>query len=131
MKSKIVGLVLAGAIFCSITAYAHHSFAGVYDMSKQIKIDGKLVQLLWRNPHSFVHVTAPDENGQVQRWSIEWLGTAQISGQGIANKLAVGDPVIVTGNPTRTSGEHRMRLVTLTRTTDGFTWGRRPSEVVD
>ena len=128
MKSKTLVLVLAGAFLFGMTAYAHHSFAGTYDLSKQVKVEGKLVQFLFRNPHSFVHVEDPDG----QRWAIEWAGGAQLSGSSIdKNTLKVGDPVIIMGNPTRTIGEHRLRMVNFKRTSDGLTWGNRQGQVVD
>ena len=37
-----------------------------------MSVEGDLVQFLFRNPHSFVHVEAPDEKGVMQRWSVEW-----------------------------------------------------------
>ena len=49
------------------TVFAHHSFGATYDTSKQVKIEGKLVQFVYRNPHSFVHIEAPDASGAVQR----------------------------------------------------------------
>ena len=132
MNSKTVVLVLAGAFLFGVTAYAHHSFASTYDLSSQIKVEGKLVQFLFRNPHSFVHIEAPDANGQMQRWAVEWTGGAQLAGSRIdRTTLKVGDPVIITGNPTRTAGEHRLRMVTFKRTSDGLTWGNRQGEVVD
>ena len=132
MKSKMVVLALAAAFLFGATAYAHHSFASTYDLSRQVKVEGKLVQFLFRNPHSFVHIEAPDANGQVQRWAIEWTGGAQLSGSSIdKNTLKVGDPVIITGNPTRTEGEHRLRMVTFKRTSDGLAWGNRQGEVVN
>jgi Family of unknown function (DUF6152) len=133
VKSKAVVLVLAGAFLFGMTAYAHHSFASTYDLGKTVKIEGKLVQFLFRNPHSFVHVEATDEKGETQRWAIEWAGGGQLAGSsGIdQHTLKVGDPVIITGNPVRTIGEHRMRMVTFKRTSDGLSWGTREGEKVD
>ena len=62
---------------------AHHSFAATYDESRTVKIEGRLVQFLCRNPHSFVHVMAPDGNGDDRRWAVEWGGAGQLSGQGV------------------------------------------------
>ncbi|MBI2150003.1 MAG: hypothetical protein HYU27_05290 [Acidobacteria bacterium] len=131
-KVLVVVLVTAGAFLFGLTAYAHHSFAATYDEKKVVKIEGKLVQFLFRNPHSFVHVEAPDENGQVQRWSVEWGGAGQLGTQGVTrNTLKVGDVVIITGILSRSPGEHRVRMNTLRRTSDGFGWGARPGETVD
>jgi hypothetical protein len=132
VKTKTLVLVVVATLLCGLTAYAHHSFAGTYDLKKQVRIEGKLIRLLWRNPHSFVHVEAPDETGKMQQWSVEWTGLPQLAGAGITSStLKVGDPVVITGNPTRTPGEHRMRMVTFRRTSDGFSWGNRRGEVVE
>ena len=73
-----VGVLLAG-----VSAYAHHSQAAQYDTSKEVKIQGTLVQFQFRNPHTFIQVEAPDDNGTVVRWSIEWGGVGQLNGQGV------------------------------------------------
>jgi len=73
-------VLLAAAIVLGgyTTANAHHSYAATYDVTREIKLEGKLVQFVYRNPHSFVHVMAPDEKGAPQRWAVEWSGTTQL-----------------------------------------------------
>jgi hypothetical protein len=116
----------------TVAAYAHHSFAATYDQSKTVTIEGKVAQFLIRSPHSFLHVLAKDESGQMQRWAVEWQGAAQLVDAGITkDTLKAGDPVIVTGNPGRVAEDHRIRMVTIKRTTDGFGWGNRQGQVVD
>jgi hypothetical protein len=39
--------------------------------------------------------------------------------------------VIVKGNPGRDPAEHRIRMISIKRTTDGFGWGTAPGEVVN
>jgi hypothetical protein len=110
-------------------AYAHHSFTATYFEDRTIEIEGKLLQFLFRNPHTFVHVEAPDEEGQLQRWAVEWGGAGQLANQGVTSQtLRVGDVVTITGNPGRDPNDHRIRLVYLRRNSDGFDWGRRPGE---
>jgi hypothetical protein len=122
----------AALMLSSVAAYAHHSFAATYDQSKTVTIEGKVAQFLIRSPHSFLHVLAKDENGVMQRWAIEWQGAAQLVDAGITkDTLKAGDPVIVTGNPGRAAEDHRIRMVTIKRTTDGFGWGNRQGQVVD
>lgn len=125
--------VLVIALVASATpGRAHHSFAATYDETRTVKIEGRLVQFLFRNPHSFVHVMAPDENGQEQRWAVEWGGAGQLVGQGVTREsLKPGDIVVVTGNPARNAAEHRIRMATLRRPSDGFGWGVKPGETVD
>ena len=114
---------MAGAV------QAHHSFTATYFEDRTIEIEGKLLQFMFRNPHSFVHVEAPDENGEMQRWAVEWGGAGQLAGQGVTNQtLRVGDVVTITGNPGRDPSDHRVRMQYLRRNADGFEWGRNPGE---
>jgi len=111
---------------------AHHSFNAVYDVSSEVTIEGKLVQFLYRNPHSWVHVEVTNESGKVERWAVEWGGTGQLAGQGVTRTtLKVGDNVIISGDPSRTHGDPKMKMNTLRRTSDGFGWGTRPGETFD
>jgi len=131
---RIGGLLLvAAALWAGAPrALAHHSYGATYDASKEIKLEGKLVQFVFRNPHSFVHVQAPDETGASQRWAVEWSGTAQLANNGITrDTLHVGDDVVIVGLPSRVPGEYRVLMVTLKRPSDGFTWGTRGGEAVD
>ena len=125
-------LTVAAVLLTAAGAYAHHSYGATYDTSKEIKLEGKLVQFVYRNPHSFVHVQAPDESGEMQRWAVEWSGTSQLANNGITQtSLKVGDQIVVTARPSRVTGEYRALMVSLVRPADGFKWGSRGGEVVD
>ena len=117
------------AMSASAVVQAHHSFTATYFEDRTVQIEGKLLQFMFRNPHSFVHVEAPDDSGQMQRWAVEWGGAAQLSNQGLSNQtLHVGDVVTIVGNPGRDPSDHRVRMQYLQRKSDGFDWGRRPGE---
>jgi Family of unknown function (DUF6152) len=125
MKRWIVAGVLAGAaaVAVAIPLTAHHSFAATYFEDKTQTVEGDMVQFVFRNPHSFVHLEAPDDSGEMQRWAVEWGSGMQLSGQGLqATTLKAGDHVIVTGAPGRNPDDHRMRMKTITRPKDGFKW---------
>ena len=128
----IFKLMLPAALLATIASsgvQAHHSFTATYFEDRTVQIEGKLLQFMFRNPHSFVHVEAPDENGVMQRWAVEWGGAAQLSNQGLSNQtLHVGDVVTIVGNPGRDPSDHRVRMQYLKRNSDGFDWGRRPGE---
>jgi len=114
------------------SAYAHHSFTATYDESQEISIEGTLVQFMYRNPHAFVHVLAPDENGEMHRWAVEWGAAGTLDRQGVTREtLKAGDLVIITGNPGRNAIDHRLRMRTLTRPADDFTWGTSEGETFD
>jgi hypothetical protein len=129
---RTVLLIISLALLAGTAAYAHHSYGATYDTSREIKLEGKVVQFVFRNPHSFVHVQAPDPAGAEQRWAVEWAGTSQLSNSGVSREsLKVGDDVVIVGRPSRVPGEYRLLMVTLKRPVDGFTWGTKGGETVD
>ena len=131
MTRKVL-FVLAGVLVLGMTAYAHHSFNAVYDVSREVTIEGKLVQFLFRNPHSWVHVEVMTPGGEVQRWAVEWGGSGQLAGQGVTRTtLKVGDNVVISGDPSRTTGDYKLKMNSLRRTSDGFGWGQRAGETFD
>ena len=123
MKRDLCLLLLAGAVVSAIPLLAHHSFAATYFDDKTETVEGNLVQFVFRNPHSFVHVEAADDKGQLIRWAVEWGSGQQLSGQGVAgDTLRYGDHVVVTGSPGRNSEDHRMRMHSIVRPKDGWKW---------
>src|SRR5262245_6304383 len=75
---RVLLLTFIGIMAVSMAALAHHSYAATYDTSKETKLEGKLIQFQFRNPHSYVTIQAPDAKGKMQRWSVEWAGTSQL-----------------------------------------------------
>ena len=123
MKLKRLMLAAAVAFVAAIPAHAHHSFAATYFEDKVQKVEGNLVQFLYRNPHSFVHVEGPDENGAAQRWAVEWGAGLQLNQQGVMrDTLRVGDHVVIEGNPGRNPQDHRLRMRSILRPSDGWKW---------
>ena len=124
MNRKAISVAIAASLLTGLGASAHHSFTATYDESKEVTIEGELVQFMFRNPHAWVHVMAPDQNGEMQRWGVEWGGAGQLSGQGVTrDSLRPGDHVVITGNPGRNAVDHRVRMRSLLRPSDGFGWG--------
>ena len=121
MKRLPVAFMIAGALLSPALVSAHHSIAAAYVTDREVTIKGELVEFLFRNPHSFVQVMAPDESGAMQKWSIEWAAAGQLT-EIKRDTLKAGDHVIVTGNPGRTAGDHRLRMKSIERPSDGFRW---------
>lgn len=102
---------------------AHHSFSATYDETTEATIEGEVAQFLFRNPHSIVQVSAPGDDGEMYRWAIEWAGLSALNGEGITREtLKIGDRVVVTGNPGRNPADHRLRLLSIERPIDGWSW---------
>jgi hypothetical protein len=132
MNLKLPALLVGIAVFPGGMAQAHHSFAATYVQEETIQIQGRLIQFQFRNPHSFVHVEAPDENGNLQRWAVEWGGAGQLGSQGVTRAtLRPGDELRIIGNPGRDPGDFRLLMRSLRRLSDDFGWGDDPDEVFD
>jgi len=122
-------LVVPGMLLLTGTLFAHHSFSATYDNKKTMNIEGKVVQFLLRNPHSFLH-GAVIKDGKEQVWNVEWAAAGQLGGT-IATSIKAGDPVTVTGNPARDPADMRLRMVNVRRTSDGANWGFAAGQVVN
>lgn len=125
MKATLLALVTVVCVATG-TAWAHHSFAATYaEDAPPVRIEGELVQFLYRSPHSFVHVVAEDAKGQKQRWAVEWAQGGALARTGVnRDTLKPGDRVIVTGSRSRDPNEFRIRLRTIERPLDGWKWSQ-------
>ena len=80
----VARLTLAvGAALVARPALAHHSFAPHFDASKPVSISGTITEFEARNPHSYLHIAAIDENGKTQEYVCESHGVTQLSRNGI------------------------------------------------
>lgn len=129
MKTVLLTLV---ALLASANACAHHSFAAVYLEDQEMTIEGRLVQFLWRNPHTLVQVMVEEDDGSMARYVVEWGSLTQLGAAGVTREtLKPGDYVIINGNPGRNPEDHRLRMLNFLRPSDGLSWGLRPDEVFD
>ena len=132
MRPACIGSLVVVVVLATLPAHAHHSFGGTYNVDQKITIKGKIAQVTLRSPHSFLYVEVVDPTGTAQRWVIEGAGAAQFSQQGVdKDAFKVGDPVEVVVNPSRSPNSTRARLIRITRTTDGKSWGTKVGETVD
>jgi hypothetical protein len=88
-----VGVLLGGA-----RPGAHHSFAPHFDSNKRVSISGTVKEFESRNPHTYVHLAAVDENGLTREYVCESHGVTQLQRNGITpSMLKAGTKVRVTG----------------------------------
>jgi len=129
MECRIVLLVIAGMAVSAFTASAHHSLDATYDMKTEVRMEGKLLQVLLRNPHSFLQLEARDAAGTMRVWALEFPGAKTLAKAGITvDTLKKGDALVLTLNPSRRPSDHRGVLSTLHRDSDGLTWDAHPKK---
>jgi hypothetical protein len=104
-------------------AQAHHSFPATYFVDQSVTIEGTVVQFLFRNPHSFVHVLAPDKDGAMQRWAVEWGAGGALAQDNVdRDTLKPGDKVVIKGQPGRNPADHRIRMQAIEDKTANWKW---------
>ena len=81
MKTLVTSFV--AAVVFGMTAYAHHSFAGTYNL-KTASQDRRKVHSASVPESAFIRQRqGARRNGPMQEWSIEWSGLPQLAGAGI------------------------------------------------
>jgi hypothetical protein len=97
-------VVVVGTILTGLPVLAHHSFAPHFDASKPVSISGTVSEFEARNPHSYLHINATDENGRTREYVCESHGVTQLARAGITPQiLKAGTKVRVTGSLSRHS----------------------------
>ncbi len=93
--AKASGLAAIALGLAAVPAAAHHSFA-MFDRSRTVTLVGVVKEFQWTNPHTWLQVTAPNAEGQVQEWSIEGNSTGTLSRAGWKPRsFQAGDKVTV------------------------------------
>ena len=70
MKALTVGGLLAVALCIAVSAYAHHSAAGI-DQTKSVTQEGTVKQFKWANPHSWLEIEVINAKGVAEIWNLE------------------------------------------------------------
>ena len=74
MRAKLYSVIAGAGALLSIAAgpvLAHHSFAAEFDRDAPVTLEGEVVMMEWVNPHSWLHIDVPTEDGSVERWKVE------------------------------------------------------------
>jgi hypothetical protein len=101
MSRKLLtfGLMASIALCAAGTAFAHHSFAAEFDITKPVTLVGKVTKLEWTNPHAYVFVDVADaKTGAVTNWEIEMGSPNGLTRLGwTRNLVKPGDGVTIDG----------------------------------
>lgn len=107
---------VVAVLVSSVPAVAHHASAPFYDPEKSVEAVGTVTKFVFRNPHSFIYLDAPNAEGEMVAWEVE-MGTAvSMSRRGwTAETIEAGDPIRVVGQPSRAPGTYGICCAELTR----------------
>lgn len=70
MRIRTLSTILALVALAAGTVFAHHSFSAEYDNKKTVKLTGKVTEMKWSNPHSWIYIDV-EANGKVVNWALE------------------------------------------------------------
>lgn len=122
MMRTLLGVTLAAILVGQVTVAGHHPTARVYRAGEQTTIEGVIVSLVIKTPHSYLHVQAPDRFNKMRIWAIECDDSRTFRQRVEERALKIGDRVAVTGEPAHDEGLWRLRLRSLVRRADGWKW---------
>ena len=72
MRVKLCAFVAGVALYlAAVPVWAHHAFQAEYDDKKPVHLVGKVTQMEWINPHSWIHLDVTGPDGKVTSWMVE------------------------------------------------------------
>jgi hypothetical protein len=113
MKLRTIRIValcgfIAAGLAASVAVQAHHAVAGIYDLNKEVVLEGKLKKLNFVNPHASIILTVADKKakGKLVDWTLTTASVTSLTTRGFSKgTIKPGDPLKVTilpahnGNP--------------------------------
>jgi hypothetical protein len=118
MKFGLLTLACAGSVVAASAASAHHS-ASAFDMTKEVTVEGTIVELEWKNPHIYftIETTGADGQALVQQVEVGPISSVQTMGT-TKDMLAPRSTIILRANPSRRGLAGTLRGLDVT-TSDG------------
>jgi hypothetical protein len=101
-------LALCGSLTAGAALQAHHAVAGIYDLNKEVVLEGVLKKLNFVNPHASIVLTVADKKakGKLVDWVLTTASVTSLTTRGFSKgTIKPGDPLKVTilpahnGNP--------------------------------
>ena len=98
----LASVALFGFLIAGSGLQAHHAVAGVYDLNKEVVLQGRLKKLNFTNPHASIELTVLNKDGTFTDWVLTTASTQVLTRQGV-NKSSIkpGEILKVTVLPAR------------------------------
>ena len=68
--TRILRWTTAGLAAGALPVWGHHSH-GNYDVNNYTYLEGKVSEVQWINPHTWIYLEVADTNGDVAIWALE------------------------------------------------------------
>ena len=110
-------MLLTLVVGASALVVAHHSFAGVYDQSKPLHLEGKVENMQWQNPHVTMTLVSRAADGVETRWSLEMGAPRVLTNQfgWTTTSVQNGDMIVVDGFRARDGSQQGAAVSITTR----------------
>jgi hypothetical protein len=119
---KRFAAAILGCVLFSGVAYGHHGIA-VFDMNKDMTLNGTISRISFINPHSYIYVKVVDTNGAEAEWRCEMRAATVLHRSGWTEDMfKVGGQAKIVGSPAK-DGTNTCYLGTITLA-DGTTMDR-------
>jgi len=115
----IVGVIntVILAVLSIATAHAHHSHSNL-DLKNIQQHRGTVVKYIWRMPHVYIKVNAPNSSGKIVEYRVEMLNPPALLARGWdKNSFNTGDTIIWAGAADRNPNRYY----------SGLSWAEKPS----
>jgi hypothetical protein len=95
---QVTSVVLL-AVIAALPARAHHSFS-MFDMDRKVSFTGVVAEVQWTNPHVWVEVDVPGEDGETIRHGVEFTSRVHLTRRGFTRTTVnPGDRVTFVVSP--------------------------------
>ena len=104
----LCAFLITAVLGAGVAVQAHHAVAGVYDLNKEVVLEGRLKKLNFTNPHASIDLEVPDKKvkGKVVEWKLTTASVQTLTREGInKSSMKAGEILKVTilpaknGNP--------------------------------
>jgi hypothetical protein len=96
--NRILYLALFLSLAVAARGVAHHSFAAEYDDKKPMKLQGKVTEMKWANPHAWIYLDVTGADGKVTNWAFETGGANALFRRGWRKEdLPAGTVLVIEG----------------------------------
>ena len=103
MNKWAIGSAAMGALLMvGSQTQAHHAVASVYDLNKEVVLEGQLTKLNFVNPHPNMLVAVPSADGTVTEWTLTTASIQNLTRQGLdKTSIKPGESLKLTILPAR------------------------------